>query len=990
MKKIIWIAAAMVAALAVSSCNEIKENMDFSPAEIYFTAGIGNYQTKLTDSAFDTGDEVGLFAGAPLNFVNEKLSWNGSGFTSEHKLLWAENQQEKASFVAYHPFNSELTSLDGALPFYVKTDQKEYKDYTQSDLLLAKTDAGPSDKSVYLPFDHILSKLSVTIKNQSGEAIKEVFFAGLKPGVMIDGASGTLGNVLGDEETYIYAAPFQDGDGNKVYSVIVPPQRANFGVAVKLESGRMVLYTSTAELISGKKFSGTVTLSEMPQGEKVQFSLEMSEWEEGETLRFISGGESSNQPGWRVIYYASEPDGSYQRSELMMEEKAPGEFFLNIPRYFKEDYFILLSTTENYIFGCSLEIPQNIYYSEGCWPVDNGGRFQLNDYEGDLNIWFYPNDGYLKYDPVYPSWQKIGKGLFINGITEYLYGVTPFEQETEVYEDILHPGVYRVNVYNSSALQEMNTLTINASNPDKVYLENNDFYAWEYEEWFTLGSPVPENKIYGYEDSGYGYIRDGVIRLGDLMKKGGNTDGETLFYPSMFQLALPGYPREPVYGMRYTYNGVVENQDGIFIQYSLSPYPDVENLRYLVYTGRLSYQEINYDVQPVFKSGGGNVIEFKPGQPAELLIPARQAGNYSVIFYCDAPSRDPEYYSRWVHYPVVETGDVPQPSITLSNVAPHNVFSEMMAQVHVDFPTSDGLVSVRAISTAAAAEEGLTEDNYYSYAMAAPGKAGASSFFSTVSGQDFSIVGLEPSTEYIIIAAGEDCFGNSAWTSATVTTAAAPEGWTELGTGQWQDYSFMANYGYVSNIKVMELPQKGRYRALAPYAEFWSALAESEPEVYAETYIGYSSDFDFYFLQDEGETYIYYAPYLNGRGEPGFYSPGSDTGCLDFFIYEIADTKPSQHPYMYYNAAIQEGVYNISPYVKIRGTNYFYDWRRLWEVVVMVMPGYSYTNPNAAEATPSSRNFVERQSGDHAPAVVAGEHKLKPFKRIPLSVGKVK
>jgi len=402
MKKIIWITSALLAFMAVSSCNRIVENNDFVPEEINFTAGIGNYQTKLTDSAFDDGDQVGLFADAPLNFANVKLTWNGSGFTPDQKLYWAENQQGKAKFRAYHPFNAGLTALEDSIAFYVNDNQNEYKKYVASDFMLAETAAGPEDKSVYLGFDHMFSKVSVVVENKSGVAIKDALFAGLRPGVKIDCATGGLGQVLGEEETFISAATLQDKSGNPVYSVIVPPQTAYFGLVLMLESGRTVLLSSKAELLSGKQYTGKVTISEITMGDPVSFTLSMSEWEEGESYRFASGVGTSQHPGWRVIYFTYvESENGFERTISEMEETNPGEFFFNIPEYKQNDYFFLLSTYDNYIFGCTLTPQQTVWNNDGCWPVDNGGQFQLSGYEGNLNIWFYPNEGYLRYEPVY-------------------------------------------------------------------------------------------------------------------------------------------------------------------------------------------------------------------------------------------------------------------------------------------------------------------------------------------------------------------------------------------------------------------------------------------------------------------------------------------------------------------------------------------------------------------------------------------------------------
>ena len=987
MKKLLWIASAILAAAAVSSCNEINEEFkDLAPQEISFSAGIGQYTTKLTDNAFERGDTVGLFAGTPLNIVNEILVWDGQKLVPGQTLYWGEGQTSKTKFRAYHPYNGELTTLDGKFPFPVKKDQRERRDYVRSDLMFAQADAAPQDGSVFLGFDHMLSKLVITVNNKSGEAIREVFLAGLKREAEIDGVEGKITQALGSSEEYIYPAAVT-ANGAEMYAAIVPPQSAKFGLAVVLASGRTELFTSNATMESGKQYRGSVEIAEKAASSEVEFTVSVASWNEGGSFRFRDPNASSDRTGWRMVYYPI----NMSRVVEPMEQALPGAFKYHFEDWREGDSFYLISDNDNYIFGCSLAHPQRLWQNDNTWPVQNGGYFDLVEYEGELNVWFYPDQGVVKYDPVYPEWENIGEGEVVQGIAYSVFDTIPFVSTVDIYEDKVHPGVYMIYLPTAPDLDKSitNAMVIDASNPEKVWVKKFYYYpGWSEDgkDPFYLESPAEENRIFGYEypDYVYGTLADGIIRIGDLKKTGYYDNSVSYIYPSRFQLVLPGYHRAPVFGLGIgsKFDGY-QYEDGIMYQTVIvKPWPDVENLKYAVYAGKLSYSELQ-DAIDAMKAGGGTPLEFTPGHDLEVTIPITKSGNYTFFFYADAPSLGDNYWAyEYRSFPVTVDGVYPDISISFSGVKPHPVFPDKAVQVHVDCPNANR-VNVAAISTEAAQEAGLTEDMYYDYAYDNGSLSYQASFFSGITGQDFVFTGLKPETEYIIIAAVRDDYGRTNWASTTVMTGSEPTSWEEVGTGTWVDSTFMTG-GYQKEVQILRATGTERYRAVEPYSDFWPALQASDPATYEETYIGYSTDFDFFFKEDEGQSYIYYDLYRNGRAEPGFWqNDGSEYGCLDFFHYNITEEHPASHPLLRYNCAVSEGVYNIAPYVRLHDTNWYYNWMELQGGLTLVMPGYSYP-----QQAPVRNNCVERKQGGDIPPVVSADHSVKPFKRHPISMGK--
>jgi len=394
----------------------------------------------------------------------------------------------------------------------------------------------------------------------------------------------------------------------------------------------------------------------------------------------------------------------------------------------------------------------------------------------------------------------------------------------------------------------------------------------------------------------------------------------------------------------------------------------------MFFSGKPSIQEIDTDIIPAFRSGGGDPVPgLEMGREFLFSIPVTQSGRYTGFFYADAPAVNSEYYRYFYNYFVVEVpgSEFPSESVSLTDAAPSALFPDKAASVHVQFPSASSL-GLRAISVQAAQEAGLTEDDYYSYAMAGDFAPGFMSFISDNSGGDLALTGLEPDTDYLILAAGYDIAGNSSWTSATVHTAAEPS-WTDFGEGTWTDDSWITG-GYNSSVLIRKASDGERYRAVKPYANYWETHGQ-------DNYAGYSDDFEFAFVEDGGEQYIYYLPFRPGYVLPDFAEDGTDNGMIEFRHYNIAETHPAVHTYIRNSRTVSEGAYNIASYGNIVGTAYYYNWLNSWLGWVISMPGYDYT--------PAPAPAMQKSRAEAAPfAHVTGEHKVLPFKRVPLKLGK--
>lgn len=164
-----YILFASIAALM--SCNNIDVEVQ---DEIRFNIGI---DTKATSSSFESGDKLALYAveystnDVPQlqiggNFINnEKLTYDGSVWTSTNKLYWSD---KPCDFYAIYPY-LDLTSVDEHY-FDIAVDQSapetqdELGGYEASDIMFAKAEnVSKSEGSVNLRFSHLMSKCVVTI-----------------------------------------------------------------------------------------------------------------------------------------------------------------------------------------------------------------------------------------------------------------------------------------------------------------------------------------------------------------------------------------------------------------------------------------------------------------------------------------------------------------------------------------------------------------------------------------------------------------------------------------------------------------------------------------------------------------------------------------------------------------------------------------------------------------------------------------------------------
>lgn len=270
MRKILSLVA--VATLMLSCSNpSIESEPGQTPTSEKWAINISTIITRATDTAFETGDKVGIYV---VNLPNAlKTSGNHAdniGFSYSDKwtastpIYW-KDETTKADFYCYYPYASDITNVE-AYPFAVKADQSSVANYKASDFLWGKT-AGiaPTKDAVNINVKHAMSNVIIKLIAGNGYtaddmASASVAICGLKTNSTINLATGAI-TPIGEEEDI---TPIVEDDYRRA---LVVPQTVSNTDLIKVTIGDKV-YTlnQSVEFKSGMQHTCTLTVERTNQG----------------------------------------------------------------------------------------------------------------------------------------------------------------------------------------------------------------------------------------------------------------------------------------------------------------------------------------------------------------------------------------------------------------------------------------------------------------------------------------------------------------------------------------------------------------------------------------------------------------------------------------------------------------------------------------------------------------------------------------------------
>lgn len=252
--------------------------------------------TRATETAFESGDVIGLYAteyagevAVPLqisgNWANNvATTYNGSAWTPAKKIFWSEN---KMDVYGYYPYITP-SSIDEHL-WSVQLDQStpETADalsgYEASDFLWAKAEsASKDDGSVRLQFKHICSKLVIKlVKGEifEGEFLDNtvVYLHSTVPTATIDFEKGIVSKDIYGEATPIKAKRVS----SDTFEVILIPQSIQSRLPfVEIEMNGIAYMTyDLFSYLPGVQYNVSITLNSSPEQIEVEIGGNVDNWQ---------------------------------------------------------------------------------------------------------------------------------------------------------------------------------------------------------------------------------------------------------------------------------------------------------------------------------------------------------------------------------------------------------------------------------------------------------------------------------------------------------------------------------------------------------------------------------------------------------------------------------------------------------------------------------------------------------------------------------------
>ena len=255
------------------------------------TSVSGVEESRVTDYAFETGDEAGLYvvnrradgSAAQLlaqgNHVdNMHFTYNGT-WTPDSPIYWLDNETH-ADFYLYYPYKASVADVE-ALPFSVAADQSTEAAYKSGDVVIGSAlNVAPTESAVAIETKHVMSQMLVTL--EPGNGFTEESLAAADVQVKINGVkTAATANLSTATVTATgSAATVTPLHVENAYKALVVPQSVAEGNLITVTvDGRDFNLKKAFTFVSGKRHRFTVTLSKTSSG----VNVDINPWEDDGT-----------------------------------------------------------------------------------------------------------------------------------------------------------------------------------------------------------------------------------------------------------------------------------------------------------------------------------------------------------------------------------------------------------------------------------------------------------------------------------------------------------------------------------------------------------------------------------------------------------------------------------------------------------------------------------------------------------------------------------
>lgn len=255
------------------------------------TSVSGVEDSRVTDYAFEVGDEAGLYvvnrradgSAAPLqaqgNHVDNMCFTYSGTWTPASPIYWLDNETH-ADFYLYYPYKASVADVE-AVPFSVAADQSTEAAYKSGDVVIGSAlNVVPTESAVSIEAKHVMSQMLVTL--EPGNGFTEESLAAADVQVKINGVktAATVNLSTATVTATGSAATVTPLHVENAYKALVVPQSVAEGNLITVTvDGRDFNLKKAFTFVSGKRHRFTVTLSKTSSG----VNVDINPWEDDGT-----------------------------------------------------------------------------------------------------------------------------------------------------------------------------------------------------------------------------------------------------------------------------------------------------------------------------------------------------------------------------------------------------------------------------------------------------------------------------------------------------------------------------------------------------------------------------------------------------------------------------------------------------------------------------------------------------------------------------------
>ncbi len=247
--------------------------------------------TRVNADGFEVDDKVGVYVSATGSLSQQNNTLDNEAYTYSNGNLIAPVGKEaywgsedvRLSVWAYYPYAQDIEN-NAAYQFAVNDNQSTEEAFYNSDFITASaTNLAPQTTPVELTFNHVLSKIDITLIAGDGITTEELTTATKSYSIKNLATSGTI-----NLETGVATASTTSSDiiplatDGLNYSAIVYPQSGNITLRLEMNDN-IYTYSTNVTYQAGYSYKYTLKINVHKTQEMALEAIAINPWNNGET-----------------------------------------------------------------------------------------------------------------------------------------------------------------------------------------------------------------------------------------------------------------------------------------------------------------------------------------------------------------------------------------------------------------------------------------------------------------------------------------------------------------------------------------------------------------------------------------------------------------------------------------------------------------------------------------------------------------------------------